>query len=260
MFSSQTTYIGIDPTAGKRPLTYTAIDSSLRLLALGEGNLNDILAFLAGQRQAVVAVCAPQKPNQGLMDQEDVRAQLNPPPRPGRWNDFRLAEYQMRRLKISCPQTPRHEEDAPTWMQVGFQLYRRMEGLGYRAFSALPPADPIAPEPADLRFIEVYPQATFSTWLKKPPLPKNTLEGRLQRQLILYAEKLRIADPMDFFEEITRHRLLQGVLPLENLHTSSELDTLVAAYTAWLTANHPDRVTFLGHPQEGQIVIPAYTL
>ena len=260
MFSSQTTYIGIDPTAGKRPLTYTALDSGLRLLALGEGNLNDILAFLAGQRQAVVAICAPQRPNQGLMDQEDVRAQLNPPPRPGRWNDFRLAEYLLRRLKISCPQTPRLESEAPSWMQVGFQLYRRLEGFGFQALTALTPETPASGGPAGLHYLEVYPQATFSTWLKKSPLPKNTLEGRLQRQLILYAEKLRIADPMDFFEEITRHRLLQGVLPLNNLHTPSELDALTAAYTAWLAANHPDRVTFLGHPQEGQIVIPAYAL
>lgn len=256
MFSSQTTYIGIDLTAGKRPLTYTALDSGLRLLAMGEGSLNDVLAFLAGQRQAVAAICAPQRPNQGLMDQEELRARLTPVPRPGRWNDFRLAEYQLRQLKISCPQTPRQEVDAPTWMQIGFNLYRRIEGMGYQAFS--PDGSPDVP--ATLRYIEVYPHASYTIWLKKPPLPKNTLEGRLQRQLVLYAEKLRIPDPMDFFEEITRHRLMQGVLPFENLYTPSELDTLTAAYTAWLAGNQPQRVAFLGSQQEGQVAVPAHSL
>ncbi len=250
MFSTQTTYIGIDPTAGKRPITYAALDGGLHLLALGEGSLNDILAFLAGQHQAVAAICAPRQPNQGLMGDAEVRAGLSPEPSPGHWMDFRLAEYLLRQRKIPCPQTPRHEQAAPGWMQQGFALYRRLTGMGYQP----------APEEGDLRFVEVYPHASFTTWLKKAPFPKTTLEGRLQRQLVLYAENLRLPDPMDFFEEITRHRLLQGVLPLENLYAPAELDALAAAYTAWLAAVHPERITYLGDAREGQIAIPAYTL
>ncbi len=249
MFNEQTTYIGIDPTAGQRPLTYAALDGSLRLLALGQGGLNDILAFLAGQRQACAALCAPQRPNLGLLENAEFRARLNPPPRPGRWMGFRLAEYQLRLMKITCPQTPANEKDAPGWMRQGFALHRRLEGLGYKQYQ---PGE-ITP----LCRLEVYPHASFSLWLKKAPLPKGTLEGRLQRQLVLFAENLRIPDPMDFFEEITRHRLLQGVLPQEKLYTSAELDALAAAFTAWLAANHPERLSLLGDPQEGQIAVPA---
>jgi len=47
---------------------------------------------------------------------------------------------------------------------------------------------------------------------------------------------------MEFFEEITRYKLIQGILPLENLYTPKELDALVAAYVAWMTVNRPGQV------------------
>jgi predicted RNase H-like nuclease len=58
------------------------------------------------------------------------------------------------------------------------------------------------------------------------------------------------------FEEITRHRLLQGILPVNDLCSPGELDALVGAYTAWLAATKPDQITLLGDPDEGQIVLP----
>jgi predicted RNase H-like nuclease len=88
------------------------------------------------------------------------------------------------------------------------------------------------------------------------PFPKHTLEGRIQRQLILHALNINVPDAMLFFEEITRHRLLNGILPSENLYSPGELDALVAAYTAWLAANQPDKVCLVGDPHEGQIVLP----
>ena len=71
---------------------------------------------------------------------------------------------------------------------------------------------------------------------------------------------MNVPDPMRFFEEITRHKLLKGILPNEDLYTPGELDALVSAYTAWLIANHPEQVTLLGDPVEGQIVLPAAEL
>jgi hypothetical protein len=92
------------------------------------------------------------------------------------------------------------------------------------------------------------------------PFPKNSFEGRLQRQLTLYRNGLNIADPMRIFEEITRHRLMTGVLPLEGLFTTPQLDALGAAYTAWVAAIQPDQVTLLGSSEEGQIVLPVAEL
>jgi hypothetical protein len=251
MFSTHTTFIGIDPTAGQRPFRYAALDSGRHLLALGQGGIEDVLAFVAGQRQAFVAVCAPQRPNQGVMDRPEVRQSLIPPPRPGRWTDFRLAEYQLRQHNISCPQTPTREEDCPNWMRSGFLLYRRLESLGYCAY---PDGE------SSLVWLEVYPHACFCALLGQTPFPKHTLEGRIQRQLILYEQELRIPDPMRLFEEITRHRLLQGVLPVEELYQPEELDALMAAYTAWMGAQHAGQVLLLGSPEEGQMVLPVSEL
>jgi len=251
IFYTDTTFIGIDPTAGQRPFVYAALNNELRLMALGQGEMNDILAFAAGQRRALVAVCAPRQPNQGVMENSGIRQQFSPPPRPGRWTSFRMAEYQLRQHNISAPRTLAKEEDCPNWMQAGFNLYRRLEGLGYRCF----PTDG-----SDHQTIEVYPHACFTTLLGCHPFPKYTLEGRIQRQLILYEQKVGVPDPMRVFEEITRHRLLKGTLPLDELYSPGELDALVAAYTACLAATAPERVSVMGHAVEGQIYLPAAEL
>jgi hypothetical protein len=49
---------------------------------------------------------------------------------------------------------------------------------------------------------------------------------------------------------------LRGILPDEQLSTPPALDALVAAFTAWKTITHPEEVTVLGFPDEGQIVLP----
>jgi hypothetical protein len=251
IFYTDITFIGIDPTAGQRPFTYAALNGDLRLMAIGQGEMNDILAFAAGQRRALVAVCAPRQPNQGVMENARIRQQFNPPPRPGRWTSFRMAEYQLRQHNISAPRTLAREEDCPNWMQEGFSLYRRLEGLGYRCF----PTDE-----ADHQTIEVYPHACYTVMLGCQPFPKYTLEGRIQRQLVLYEQKLGVPDPMRIFEEITRHRLLKGTLPLDELYSPGELDALVAAYTACLVSTAPERITVMGHAEEGQIYLPAHEL
>ncbi|MEJ2601126.1 MAG: DUF429 domain-containing protein [Anaerolineales bacterium] len=247
MLFANMTFIGIDPTAGQRPFSYAALDGDLQMLALGQGSMDDVLAFVAGQRQAFVAVNAPTRPNQGLLADPQVRQSLNPPPRPGRWLDFRIAEYLLRQHNISIPQTPAKEQESPNWMQMGFKLYRRLELLDYRPYHV---------DGARRQFMEIYPHASFTMLLGVLPFPKHTLEGRIQRQLILYASKVNVPDAMLFFEEITRYRLLNGILPSEDLFTPGELDALVAAYSAWLAGNQPDQVCLIGDPREGQIVLP----
>ncbi len=249
MFNSQAVYIGVDPTGGQRPFTFAALDDDLHVLALRQGELDDVLAFIGGQQQAWVAVSAPQRPNRRVMEDPEVRQSLSPSPRPGRWTDFRMAEYLLRQRHIYCPRTPANEQDCPPWMQRGFALYRGLEKLGF------------FPHPRDgpLRWMEVCPHASFCALLGQAPFPKGSLEGRLQRQLVLYEQRLHIHDPMEFFEEITRHRLLQGVLPA-NLYLPAELDALAAALTAWLVDRHPERTVLLGDAQEGQIVLPVNEL
>lgn len=251
MFSAHTTFLGIDPTAGVKPFTYAALDQDLHLLALGSGTIDEVLAFVGGQRQAYAAVCAPRRPSQGMMERAEIRDQLNPPPRPGRWIGFRLAEYQLRQHNIGCPKTPPQEDECAGWVRMGFTLYKRLEQMGYCPY----PGDS-----ANLQWLEVYPHAAYCALLGITPFPKYTLEGRIQRQLVLDTVDVHVPDAMRLFEEITRHRLLQGVLPLDDLYSTAELDALVAAFTAWQAANHPKEITLLGHIEEGQIILPTQEL
>jgi len=256
MLFDKTTFIGIDPTAGQKPFTYAALDGDLQLLALGQGQLDEVLAFVGGQQSAYLGINAPRQPNQGKMSEREVRLLLDPPPRSGRWKGFRVAEYELHSRGISIPRTPAVEEECPRWVQVGFNLYRGIGRLGYEPYSG----EPAAGGGNAHQFIEVYPHGAYAALLGLIPFPKHTLEGRIQRQLVLYLKQLNISNPMQIFEEITRHRLLQGVLPLEGLYSAVEMDALVAAYTAWMAATKSEEVSLVGHPEEGQIVMPVAEL
>jgi len=248
MMFTDTPFIGIVPAAGPRPMIYAILDNELHPRALGETTLDGIAALVGEQQTAIVAVGGPRRPNQGLMKRAEIRETLSPPPRPGRWTECRVAEYQLRQRNIQIARTPNAEARCPQWVRNGFDLYRRLEALGFQDY----PTSENSP-----RVLETSPQAVFTVLLGHAPFPRPDLEGRLQRQLILYDLGLDIPDPMRVFEEITRYRILQGRLPLDDLYAANHLDALAAAYTAWRAANSPDQVTILGHPAEGQIVLPA---
>ena len=247
MLFNDASFVGIDPTAGVKPFIYAAINTDRQLLALGQGQIDDVLAFAAGQRQAIVAVCAPRRPNTGVMRHDSIRQQLDPVPNPGRWQDFRLAEYQLSKHNIRIPQTRRKEADCPKWMRMGFNLYRGLENFGYKDF----PEDG-----AQCQLVEVYPHASFAVLLGLLPLPKNTLEGRMQRQLVLFDNGVQLPDPMEYFKEITRTRLLSGSLPHGDLYSPGELDALCAAFSAWYGYTRPGQITLYGDHEEGRILVP----
>jgi len=97
------------------------------------------------------------------------------------------------------------------------------------------------------QILETNAQDCFYVLIGKSPLSRRTLEGRVQRALVLYEQGLRINDPMDFFEELTRHHMLSGVFPNELLYSASELDALAGAYVAWLSVNEPEQIRVLGN-------------
>lgn len=102
------------------------------------------------------------------------------------------------------------------------------------------------------RWLETNVQDCFRALSGHNLLPRRSLEGRLQRSAILYEQGLQITDPVDLFEEITRYKLVQGILPLEGLPASNELDALVSAYLAWLVINRPQQILM-----RGEFVLPA---
>jgi len=251
MLFKDSLFIGIDPPSGLKSLTYAALDKDLNLIALGQEDLAGVVAFVGGQKAAYVGVNAPRRLNQGLMKKDSIRDTLTPRPNPGRYTAFRVAEYNLIQKNIRIPKTPDKVNLCPGWMKNGFLLFKRMEELGFKDFPT---------EDCKLQMLEVYPHAANTALLKKIPFLKKTLEGRLQRQLLLHSLSVDVPDPMRLFEEITRYKIIQGQLPLDDLCTVEELEALIAAYTAWKAATEPDEITLMGERNEGEIVIPVKEL
>jgi len=242
-------YLGIDTTAGRRPFHFAAVDADLKLVARGEGDLDDVTRQAVTLRASVVAVDAPQSPNKGLMRKPEFRRHYDLPRADKRWGQWKVCEYELRKRSIRLYNTPDRAEDAPRWMRQGFTLYAKLAALGYAFFLKDAPITPRL-------VLEVHPHACFTVLLGRRPFLKTTLEGRLQRQLVLYLQGLDIPNPMHALEEITRHHLLSGELPLRGLFSHDELDALAAAFTAYLVGMKPAMICQVGDPDEGLITLP----
>jgi predicted nuclease with RNAse H fold len=249
MKNNPSIFVGVDPTAGRHPFTFASLDSDRQLVALAAGDLEDLLAFLTETQAVVVAVNAPPHPNHGLVRRKLEMQKVAPGQLRG--SDLRLAERELRERGITVLPTPSRPEICPTWMQMGFDLYRRLAEIGYQQFPS---------ENSSHQVLETHPHAAFCTLLGQLPLSKPTLEGRLQRQAALYEQGVGIKDPMGFFEELTRRKLLHGVLPMELIYTGEELDTLMAANLAYCAVNYPQDMILIGDKDEGQIALPVASL
>ena len=249
MLFTDSVYIGVDLTSGRKALTYAALDHDLNLVALADAELEETLAFLAGQKSAVVAVNVPSHVNHGVVKKNLQTESLTPHSMQSA--EMRVAEYELRRRGIAVRGTEAKESLCPAGVRVGFAFYRKLSKLGFESY----PGDDVPHQ-----WLETNSNACFCVLLGIRPLSKLTLEGRLQRELVLYELGLRIHDPMVFFEEITRHKLMNGLLPFELVHSSAQLDAMVAAYTAWQVMHKPAEAIRFGHRLEGFITLPVSAL
>jgi len=241
-------FIGIDPTAGRRPMDFAVLNEDLDLVQHGQGNLDAVLELARAQACAVIAVDAPQSPNGGLMRDPERRKSYGLPPESPKWANFKVCEYELRRRGLKLYSTPGEIQAAPKWMQLGFKLYGELRSAGYERYRP--------GSSAPKQYLEVHPHAIYATLLGHLPWRKDTLEGRMQRQLLLHRENVDVPNPMTVLEEITGHHLLEGELALPALRNHDELDALASAYTAYLAYRHVDRVTCVGDEVEGQIILP----
>jgi uncharacterized protein DUF429 len=249
MLSSDPVFAGVDPTAAHKAFTYALLDRELNVLALDEGELEDVLDLLAGQDTLTVAVNAPSRLNRGLLRQS--RLESDPSGHQLRGVDMRVGEHELRQRGMPVSGTGSRESSCAGWVRAGLTLYRGLEARGFEHYPA---------EGCPRRILETHPHAAFCTLLERSPLSKPSTEGRLQRQLILFDRGLQLRDPMTYFEEITRHKLLHGTLPAELLYTPEQLDALVAAYTAWVASERVRDLISVGAPEEGLIYLPVKEL
>ena len=229
-------------------MTLVALDEGQQAVAIGNGDAADALAFAAGQTGgALAAINAAAHPNRGRMKREEVRRSLTPAPSKGKFTQLRQVEYELFQAGIEVPQTPASADRGLPWVRRGFALVEKLEQLGYAPFPA---------ENSPRQWLEVQADAAIWSLLGVVPLPAGTLEGRIQRQLALLDEGLNVPDAMDFFEEITRYRLLKSILPTKGIFPQAEINAWTAAHTAWLADHHPELIRRFGEEEEGLVFLP----
>lgn len=240
-------FIGVEIATKQNLLTYAVLDGEMQIRKLTSGKLEDLLAFISEDSPVVVAINSPS----GLSHSLSKGKLKSEAPKQASGREMRLAERELRRRGILIPITPSTNAACLLWVQTGFELYRKLEKRGFAKY----------PQPeAQTQYLETNPQAVYYVLAESAPQPKLALEGRLQRQLLLYEHGLRIPDPMDFFEEITRHKMTKGNWPLDLLYAPEQLNALAAALTAWTALRKPERISLIGAEAEGQIVLPVNQL
>jgi hypothetical protein len=244
------TYIGVEANPDRlTPFTFASLDKDRAIRAIGSGGIKEAFAFLAGQSSALAAINSPATTNKGLIKREEMRQKLSSKTHLGRWANLRLVEYELLQRGINITKTPDTHNRSPKWMRLGFQLFAEISKLDYEPYPNLI---------AGKQYFESHGEAIFWNLLGHAPLKQNTLEGQIQRQLILADCGLPVPDAMGYYEEITRHRLLSSNLPLDNIYSHAELNAVAAAFTAWLASNEPERVIKIGHKEEGILFLPDF--
>ncbi len=241
--------IGVDISPNRQPFTMAVMDQNKKLILLQRCKLDDLLAFFSTQPSFLTALNCPQSLNKGCMDSHPFRQSLNPIPHPARWQNLRVAEYFLAHNGVSIHRTPDRFSSATGWVKNGLQLY---EQLRLTISSTLNPSGG-----GPRQHFESHAEAFFKAQIHGRLLDNRSLEGRLQRQLVLYELDLPVKDPMRFFEEVTRHRLLQGIMPADDLLPVSTLNAYAMVNMAWLLHNQPEKVARIGIEEEGWIYVPS---
>jgi hypothetical protein len=239
MTNAEPVFIGIDPAQKGKTISYAALDGAGQILFKGSSDLEQVIAFVAEQAEARIAINAPASLNRGIVSSSGIT---------NKYRQSRQAEFDLYQQGIPVPRTPAVVEKAPAWMRKGFSLYQRLEEMGYQSSEN--------GQPNGKSYLETQVDGCCAFWIQATLFKPGTVESRIQRQLLLVQRKVRVKDPMLFFEEITRFKLLHGILPIEHIYALGELNALICAEMARISCQSPQDVIRLGSAQEGLIHLP----
>jgi hypothetical protein len=246
---TQRVYAGVDFSAGRRGPTVALLTPRLDLRSLERRTPEAAVEEVASFAGIAVAFGSPLRPWKD-------GAWVVPPdgeiPLAARRGQVRPADAELKRRGMPARRTPVLESAAPSGMRLGFEMARELAARGF--------AEGNTTHASPRVLLEVPPAACASVLLGRLPFRKNTLEGRIQRQLMLLRERVVLPDPMDALEELTAHHILSGRLSLDGILGAGELDALLAAFTAWRADTAPDSVTWLGSDADGWICLPVEKL
>lgn len=243
-------YIGVDVTAGARPMTVAVLDGRLNVERLMDATLDETVGIIRQYDQAMCCIDAPIGPNMGLLADKKYRQKVGLEANKTNYATYRVGEYELRKRGIGIYNTSTDEDRISDWVRTGWELYERLRGFGFVDF----------PQNGMKRMAEIHPHAAYTVMVGKRPYPKQGFDGLLQRQLLLYENGIDVKDVMGFLNEWTRHHLMRGEVDTGGVHSHDQLDALVAAYTAYLIEREPGQTTYVGDPSEGLIVLPVAEL
>jgi len=246
MNGSSRTYVGVAINRQSRRFTFAALDYDKKLLSLNQGSLEEAAAYIAHLEKVWVGVNAPSELSQGLISEEQI-AQKQPSLFPGRAAQLRRVEYDLLSRGVAVTRTPGAGHRCPRWIRDGLAFYLQLGRSGLSRY---------LDEDCERQWVETNADVIFHALRVGTLFESGTLEGRLQRQLLLLEAGVDVPDSMDFFEEVTRHRLLRGILPFDKICGQVELEAIASAYLCWLAENRPESVTLLGALDEGQMLVP----
>jgi hypothetical protein len=247
---SMTRFIGIDLSGTRGSFTCALLDENRRIQFRGEVTPAEWQAKLGECSIAIAAITSPMTLNEGVMADAAKRSQLPVSPPAKKYNNLRLCEYELLLRGFTPTRTPNRFEDCSPSLQRALRFSSELAAQGFQRWPA---------PGAERQLMEVHPDSAYAQLLGGKLNPAKTLEGRIQRQLLLQEEHLNVRDPMIFFEEITRHKMLTGQMPEGILISPAELNALIAAYTAWSAYTNATGITRLGETNEGHIILPAST-
>lgn len=231
-------FIGVD--VHKNMLTIADIDTNLEINLLKNFNVHEFIEYIMKNDASIIAVDAPYGLNIGLMNDEVYRNKINQNLK-GHYNK-KVSEYELSVRGINPFSTPGNISEVTgwkEWMNTGFNVYKKLEILGYTAINSSNIKDQCS-----RRIIEIFPHACFTTLLGFIPDKKDTQEGLNQRIQLL--GQLGFNNVDELIKECNKHE------------KTDKLDAVIAAYTAYLT--YKGEVSFVGDIKEGQIVLPVKQL
>jgi hypothetical protein len=246
---SNRVFAGVDLSDSRRGLTVALLSPRLDVLCLKVQSPEETVGELAARTEIIIAVNGPLHPCAAIAEPDPPAGD---PPRKSLARRTRAADGELSRRGIPVRRPPVRESDAPAWMRCGFDLARQLAARGFAGGKEGSTAARV--------LLETHPAACAAVMLGRLPYGRGALEGRIQRQLVLLRERVGLTDPMDALEELTAHHILSGQMELKGILGASELDALLAAFTAWRVHARPDSVAWLGDDADGWLCLPAKDL
>lgn len=237
-------FVGVDVSSGTMPYIVAVINNAGNLLALEKCALDEALKFCAGYGTVIVAVNASRSIMKMQSNDQVFQAADTLKPVILKSRSYRNAEWKMKSMGIRFTKSPARNGSLPPCITNGIKFYQQVEQF-------------IGSSRDGRSIIETNAQASFHQLLGRPPLQRNNIEGRIQRQLTLLDGGIKLPDPMSFYEEVTRYRLLHGILPDEMLFSPRQLDALICSLVARISFQDPENILTIGDDTGGWVVLPS---